>query len=686
MKESGKLRRRLLREYLNCLVACLPLFFFSLTTSFAFANVCRQGPLAQDLSITISNPSSSDLHDYPVAIALDKTNFEFSKAGWDGSGISVWDSLRRPVAHWLESYDRTSGEAMLWVKVPFIAAGNSLMLRLTAGNSHDCVAQFSNGYQVFPFFSDVHDLINWNRDPFLSLTRYTVSGPLLVKDKQVVESDGFYNSTPGLAEASNGDWVLTYLKGTGHVSTAKVVLRRSQDHGQTWSPEVAYFDTATLDPTLVRTPNGDLLLALVKRDPSGASGGSYSRSQDNGLTWGAFKFVDDPVSNTLAFGPLSITEDSIMFGVGYGPSSLGDFDTPTFWLSGNDGETWTKRSELAQAGETGINETAVIQTGLQELLAVSRADGDSETFGHRSVDEGFSWGSAIDYTPQVGAIHAPQLIRVGRALILIGREALGIPHVAPELGFPKQLVAYVSYDNGRHFGHGTVLDTYTGFTIDGGYSTVLPLAGNRLFVAYYGDSHGLRQPDIKSLVVRVVEPQKEYAGSLHLLTQLADTKTTHSLNLNLARYSLDFRFHSRPTPAGTQFAVSLLGPGAVGTSELVRWELPSIHATDPTSQSGILVNHEFVRVLNSFVYGNSYRIRTIVDENQGTQVPQILGTNGEVLTSLPPQPFAQGETLHPDMLTIGNGSTLRATDTLLDFVFIRPVSDVEPEVTVRRVR
>jgi len=34
---------------------------------------------------------------------------------------------------------------------------------------------------------------------------------------------------------------------------------------------------------------------------------------------------------------------------------------------------------------------------------------------------------------------------------------------------------------------------------------------------------------------------------------------------------------------------------------------------------------------------------------------------------------------------IGNNADRRATDTLLDFIFTRPLADVEPQVTVSRV-
>ena len=70
---------------------------------------------------------------------------------------------------------------------------------------------------------------------------------------------------------------------------------------------------------------------------------------------------------------------------------------------------------------------------------------------------------------------------------------------------------------------------------------------------------------------------------------------------------------------------------------------------------------------------------------QATQEPQVLDLFGQVTGDMPAQPFAQGMTFHPSLLTIGNHSVVRATDTLLDFVFIRPIADAEPEVTLARV-
>jgi hypothetical protein len=112
---------------------------------------------------------------------------------------------------------------------------------------------------------------------------------------------------------------------------------------------------------------------------------------------------------------------------------------------------------------------------------------------------GVTWGPLISLVSQVGVIHLPQLIQVGPALALLGRETLGIPGVQPPytVGYPRQLVAFVSYDNGQTFQYGTVLDTYTGRLFDGGYCWPMQLSNGQLFVVYYADSHNLQLPDIK---------------------------------------------------------------------------------------------------------------------------------------------------------------------------------------------
>lgn len=284
---------------------------------------------------------------------------------------------------------------------------------------------------------------------------------------------------------------------------------------------------------------------------------------------------------------------------------------------------------------------------------------------------------------------------------------------ANTIGYPRQLVAFVSYDGGRTFGYGTVLDTYTGQTIDGGYSwPILPApqrgwwpagelgldgglcepaeAGCRqqnpqMYIVYYADSHNLSEPDIKSVTLSVKPPLAVPSGSLHVLSQLGPGLATHALNLNATLYSLEFRFRSNPTPAGSQFSVVVQGEASGSPVNLVDWELPSTHGADPTADSGIISNGEFVQVLDSFSYGESYRLRTVVDEILATQQASLLDDFGGVISSSEAAPLAQGRS-HAAAVQLGNNSTLRATDTLVDFVFVRLAALTEPTVVVASVR
>jgi len=131
--------------------------------------------------------------------------------------------------------------------------------------------------------------------------------------------------------------------------------------------------------------------------------------------------------------------------------------------------------------------------------------------------------------------------------------------------------------------------------------------------------------------------------------------------------------------------VLLEGQVSGAPSRLVAWELPSTHAADPIAQSGIFSNQQFVLVISTFNYGQDYRLRTVVNETQGAQ-QSVLDDFGNLISASTTLPLAQGISSHASTIQIGNNSTLRATDTLLDFVFVRPATHVEPVVTVTRIR
>ncbi len=89
--------------------------------------------------------------------------------------------------------------------------------------------------------------------------------------------------------------------------------------------------------------------------------------------------------------------------------------------------------------------------------------------------------------------------------------------------------------------------------------------------------------------------------------------------------------------------------------------------------------------MTNFTHGQLYRLRTVVDENQSTQQASVLDSFGTLLNVFPSLPLALGTSAHATTIQIGNNSNLRATDTLLDFIFVRPAAYTEPLVTVTRI-
>jgi hypothetical protein len=320
---------------------------------------------------------------------------------------------------------------------------------------------------------------------------------ITISERRVIQSDSSYNGFPAVVEMSNGNYLLVYRKGNSHVDTPNIIVRSSSDQGTTWSPEVAVWNTNNPDPALARMPSsGDILIELEKNNQAELTGSAFARSKDNGSTWSSFTFFDSPVSNTFATPTRYLIDGMTVYAASYGALADGSDDVK-IWKSTDDGYTWSAISSTRQAGDAGINETTIAKVGATKLLAVSRDDANTNTWAHFSEDSGMTWGSQIDYTPQVGVLQLPQLIQAGDALLLFGRQFDS--HAATP---PHAFVMFASLDGGMTFTYRTVLDTYTGYLIDGGYCWPILREDGKVFVAYYADSDNLHQPDIKSLVLQ----------------------------------------------------------------------------------------------------------------------------------------------------------------------------------------
>ena len=109
--------------------------------------------------ITITNNNAYDLTDFQVKITLDSTNFDsWNKVNADGSDIRFADQSGNPLNYYIEKWDYTNQQAVIWVKVPSIPSSTSVTIYMYYGNSRS--TSESNGDEVFEFFDDAENGIS----------------------------------------------------------------------------------------------------------------------------------------------------------------------------------------------------------------------------------------------------------------------------------------------------------------------------------------------------------------------------------------------------------------------------------------------------------------------------------------------------------------------------------------------
>ena len=100
--------------------------------------------------ITITNNSVNTLTDYQVLITLDGS-FDFSRARSDGADVRFTSNDDVDLPFWIESWDPAGNLARIWVRIPSIPNGNTIIY-LYYGNP--AASSASNGSDTFEFFDD----------------------------------------------------------------------------------------------------------------------------------------------------------------------------------------------------------------------------------------------------------------------------------------------------------------------------------------------------------------------------------------------------------------------------------------------------------------------------------------------------------------------------------------------------
>ena len=109
--------------------------------------------------ITIDNTANTnDLTDYPVKIVLDGNDFNFADANAYGKDIRFTkEDGASIIDFWIETWDSDINKAVVWAKVPYIAASSTAQIYMFYLNPD--ANSVSDGEATFSFFDDFESTI-----------------------------------------------------------------------------------------------------------------------------------------------------------------------------------------------------------------------------------------------------------------------------------------------------------------------------------------------------------------------------------------------------------------------------------------------------------------------------------------------------------------------------------------------
>ena len=307
-----------------------------------------------------------------------------------------------------------------------------------------------------------------------------------------------------ITECQNGDIVSFYPNTSGEILAGHGVggwseYRRSKDGGKTWSsPSILDYSKrawegddlySALVFAVTTAPNGTLIAFILRFDGEPwikKFTPVYLMSHDQGYTWSDPYPLDtganvEEVSFTL---DAVFVHNSQIFAVFMGGSPTYSDGPYSLYVSGNNGETFEKRSLLPFDCRNYYVTAGVLDQG--EIIVYSyayRTDTPIDEYNIDyviSIDEGRTW-SEVQTTKFARAIRNPQLSsKIGNLYFLHGRSG-GMSHD------PGNLVLYSSPD-GIHWDDGIILhrkpfpngwDAYSANEVIGKYDQTVP---NRLLI------------------------------------------------------------------------------------------------------------------------------------------------------------------------------------------------------------
>ena len=251
----------------------------------------------------------------------------------------------------------------------------------------------------------------------------------------VIVYKGVYPGWPWITSAADGTLYCVFREGTVHDYSAngKVLLCRSTNHGQTWSPAQVVVETPEVDDrnaAIAVLPGGDLLVTYNTYTRSRASQAMATRSRDGGTTWTQPQSLGEPNTRTRS-GVCVLANGHLLL-----PYYVAPGNGALAALSQDNGKNWKTARVPDTEGFIGDEwDVLEIEPGrILGLLRNSHSRTDGTFWKTESRDGGQSWA-----VPKPTNLRSqrhpspPHLTRVGRTptVIFADRRMVSVSAARP---------------------------------------------------------------------------------------------------------------------------------------------------------------------------------------------------------------------------------------------------------------
>ncbi|MBE0566975.1 MAG: DUF2341 domain-containing protein [Krumholzibacteria bacterium] len=349
------------------------------------------GDWAYQMPVSVTNPGAT-LTDYQVKIVLNGTNFDFTLAEPDGADLLFTDvdgEVFYP--YWIETWDAGAQQAVVWVRVPELPAGDTSVVAMLMGNP--AAEPRSDGAATFLFYSGFEELAGqtgMNAPAPLVTPTYDGSGQVVHPDVIHVpggwngyeywmamtpypNSNDNYENPSVLVSNDNLTWVVPpgvtnplEPEPNGHNDDTDILLvggemiiyyNETNNNGNTYIKRLASTDgvfwsdavTVITLPNYVMSPavihDGSLYHMWYVRSAGGCSAPSqafYHRTSLDGIAWGPEEAatMDHPGRVLWHFDVQLNAGLYTMLLISY-PNGSSCGNTTMYYAESTDGLTWT---------------------------------------------------------------------------------------------------------------------------------------------------------------------------------------------------------------------------------------------------------------------------------------------------------------------------------------------------------